>query len=91
MGNSGWMLRESPTLTYFASLKDIEVFLTYNTVREHHRHQNMTCGIVNDLQEMEKSVPPGFGQFLWVEAERCNNSICFFAACLACSQNSLIS
>lgn len=32
------------------------------------------------LQEMEKSVSPGFEGFLCVEAERCNNPICFFCS-----------
>lgn len=52
----------------------------------------MTCGVGNDLQEMEeKSVSAGFAEFLRAEAERWNNPICFLAAWLACSLNSLIS
>lgn len=37
-GGSGWMMRETPTLTYFASLKDFEVFLAYNKVTEQNTH-----------------------------------------------------
>lgn len=78
MGDSGWVLRETPILMYFVSLKDFEVFLTYNKITEQNRHKNMTCGIGDGLQEMEKSLSPGFGEFLWREAERWNNPICFF-------------
>lgn len=80
-GESGWMLRETPALTYFASLKDFEVFLANNKVTEQNRHRKMTCGIGSGLQEMEEnSVSPGFGEFPCVEAERWDNPICFFCS-----------
>lgn len=45
---SGDSVREAPTLVYFASLKDFELFLTYNKVTEQNRHQRMTCGIAGN-------------------------------------------